>query len=60
MELNKIYLGDAYELIKQIPDKSIDLIVTDPPYELNHLTSGSMLKKERTKNFNYEWTNRKS
>lgn len=33
MELNKIYLGDAYELIKQIPDKSIDLIVTDPPYE---------------------------
>lgn len=33
MKLNKIYLGDAYELIKQIPDKSIDLIVTDPPYE---------------------------
>ena len=33
MELNKIYNGDAYELIKQIPDKSIDLIVTDPPYE---------------------------
>ena len=35
MELNKIYLGDAYELIKQIPDKSIDLIVTDPPYEFD-------------------------
>lgn len=33
MELNKIYLGDAYELIKQVPDKSIDLIVTDPPYQ---------------------------
>ena len=32
MELNKIYLGDAYELIKQVPDKSVDLIVTDPPY----------------------------
>ena len=30
MELNKIYLGDAYELIKQMPDKSVDLIVTDP------------------------------
>lgn len=26
--------GDAYELIKSIPDKSIDLIVTDPPYDL--------------------------
>lgn len=33
MELeNKIYLGDSFELIKQIPDKSIDLIYTDPPY----------------------------
>ena len=32
MELNKIYLGDAYELIKQVKDKSVDLIVTDPPY----------------------------
>lgn len=40
MELNKIYLGDAYELIKQIPDNSIDLIITSPPYNLgnNHHT----------------------
>ena len=29
----QIICGDAYELIKEIPDKSIDLIVTDPPYE---------------------------
>lgn len=33
MKVNTIYNGDAYKLIKQIPDKSIDLIVTDPPYE---------------------------
>ena len=33
MELNKIYKGDAYELIKSIPDGTIDLIITDPPYE---------------------------
>ena len=33
MELNKIYLGDAYELIKSLPDNSIDLVVIDPPYE---------------------------
>ncbi len=32
MELNEIYLGDCYKLIKEIPDKSVDLIVTDPPY----------------------------
>lgn len=29
---NGIYLGDCYELIKQIPDKSIDLVYTDVPY----------------------------
>lgn len=28
-----IIQGDSYELIKGLPDKSIDLIVTDPPYE---------------------------
>lgn len=32
-ESNKIYNEDCYEAIKNIPDKSIDLIVTDPPYE---------------------------
>ena len=33
MELeNQIYLGDSLELMKQIPDKSIDLIMTDIPY----------------------------
>jgi DNA modification methylase len=32
MELNKIYLGNSYELIKKIKDKSIDCIYTDVPY----------------------------
>ena len=27
--------GDAYELIKDMPDNSVDLIVTDPPYLYN-------------------------
>ena len=30
--INTIQLGDCYELIKQIPDKSIDLVYTDVPY----------------------------
>lgn len=29
MERNGILLGDAYELIKELPDDSVDLIVTD-------------------------------
>ena len=32
MELNKIYFGDTKDLIRDIPDDSIDLIVTSPPY----------------------------
>ncbi|XMB67737.1 site-specific DNA-methyltransferase [Mycoplasmatota bacterium zrk1] len=32
--LNNIYNEDSYMAIKEIPDKSIDLIVIDPPYKL--------------------------
>ena len=50
IESNKIYLGDAYELIKEIPDNSVDLIVTDPPYQIESLTGGGMLKEKRIQN----------
>ena len=33
--------GDCYELIKQIPDKSIDLIYTDIPYQITISETGS-------------------
>jgi site-specific DNA-methyltransferase (adenine-specific) len=36
MELNKIYNQDCIEGMKSIPDKSIHLICTDPPYGLNY------------------------
>jgi site-specific DNA-methyltransferase (adenine-specific)/adenine-specific DNA-methyltransferase len=32
MQINKVYQGDCFELIKQIDDESIDLIVCDGPY----------------------------
>ena len=54
MELNNIYLGDAYELIKKIPDKSIDLIMTDPPYEIYGLHKDSGLLKGRKHSHNIE------
>lgn len=40
MQVNEIYNGDAYELIKQIPDNSIDLVVTDPPYLIENTNGG--------------------
>ena len=33
IQTNNIYHGDSYKLIKEIPDKSIDLIYTDIPYD---------------------------
>jgi site-specific DNA-methyltransferase (adenine-specific) len=34
MERDKIYLGDNLEILKDMPDNSVDSIVTDPPYGL--------------------------
>lgn len=32
IELNKIYNGDCLEIMRGMPDKSVDLVLTDPPY----------------------------
>lgn len=40
IELNNIYLGDSYELIKKIPDKSVDLVIIDPPYFIGNTDGG--------------------
>lgn len=36
LELNRIYQRDCVEGMRIIPDRSIDLIVTDPPYLINY------------------------
>lgn len=33
MQVN-LYNGDCLEVIKQVPDKSVDLVIIDPPYEI--------------------------
>lgn len=40
--LNKIICGDAIAEMKKLPDKSIDLIVTSPPYNLKNSTGNGM------------------
>lgn len=32
MELNKILQGDTFQLIKEVPSESIDMVITSPPY----------------------------
>jgi site-specific DNA-methyltransferase (adenine-specific) len=38
-ELNKIYCMDCLEGLKKIPDNSVDLVLTDPPYSTPTITS---------------------
>jgi site-specific DNA-methyltransferase (adenine-specific)/modification methylase len=42
-----ITCGDSKELIKNIPDNSIDLILTDPPYNLGNYSTGNIELKWR-------------
>lgn len=39
---NNIYHGDSYELIKNIPDKSIDCVYIDIPYLYEHIGIGGV------------------
>ena len=51
MRLNAIYNEDCLEGMKRIPDGSVDLVVTDPPYKItargNGGTSGGMFQKKK-------------
>ena len=40
--LNQNVCGDAVKIMKQIPDASIDLVVTSPPYNLKNSTGNGM------------------
>ena len=52
--INKIILGDSYKFIKDIPDKSIDLIYTDIPYLFADGGSSSSALSQRIKKLKQE------
>jgi len=57
MKTNVCYQGDCLEVMKDIPDNSIDTIITDPPYGLEFMGKDWDKFKEN-KNFqewNYLW-----
>ena len=51
IEPNNIYLGNAYELIKEVADKSIDLIMTDPPYDIQDIHGSGIMASRKAGNF---------
>lgn len=65
-EIDNIYCGDSLKLMKEIPENSIDLIVTDPPFAIDfkaqrnnyHRTQSRVLEgyNEITKEKYYDFT----
>jgi site-specific DNA-methyltransferase (adenine-specific) len=69
LEINKIYNMDCIEGMKQIPDNTIDLVVTDPPFAIDFkakrsnynrtesrvLEGYNEIPKERYLNFTLQW-----
>lgn len=45
----KLYNDDCLTIMRQMPDKCIDLVVTDPPYDIE--TSGAGLYKQEDKQY---------
>ena len=58
--INTITLGDSYELIKEIPDKSIDLVIIDPPYLIQETNGGTRTRLAKSiRKMNQEIKNKK-
>jgi site-specific DNA-methyltransferase (adenine-specific) len=45
--INKIIQGDCLEIMKQMPDKCVDLVLTDPPYGMAYQSSWRTDKHEK-------------
>jgi DNA modification methylase len=53
----KLLQGDCLELLKDIPDKSIDLILTDPPYVCENHGGGTaeLAQRDLVKNLHIDF-----
>ena len=43
--VNKTICGDTFEMLKKIPKNSVDLLIADPPYNLDKNFNGNKFKK---------------
>jgi len=53
---NKVHLGDCISFMKSLPDCSVDLIVTDPPYGISYRNNHSTEEFEIISNDDWENT----
>ena len=58
IELNKIYNEDCLEGMKRMPDKSVDLIFTSPPYNMNlRIRNGKYCSRQIVKEISTKYEN---
>lgn len=56
--LNKIHHADCLEFMKGLPDKCIDLVLTDPPYGMDFQSSHRIVQHKKIENdSNLNWIN---
>lgn len=54
--INKIICADCLDILKQLPDKCIDLVLTDPPYGMNFVSNYRQNKYDKIQNDdNLDW-----
>lgn len=56
--INSTVLGDTFKIIEKLKDESIDLLIVDPPYNLNKQFHGSTFKEiddESYANYTKSW-----
>ena len=59
LEINKIHCMDCLDGLRKIPDRSVDLIVTDPPYFIENLKKDlkaqTIRRSSQNSIFHAEW-----
>lgn len=47
LEINKIHQGDCMDLMSQMPDKSVDIVIVDPPYGMDFQSNYRFKKHDK-------------
>lgn len=51
----KLFNGDCLEILKDVPDNSVDLVIIDPPYEFDGGGGGGAFGTKK-RNYHKEYT----
>ena len=55
LKINKIYNEDCFDFIPKIKDNSVDLLITDPPYNLKKASWDRFKSEKDFFEFTYRW-----